>query len=202
MNQILMTGEEKVKIKKTKKVLPVNAIVSFFAISIIILGICMISGSVYAKEKVNEVVEANAKPQVDINRNDDDNTIEINVTHIRGIKSISYRWNDGEATVIDGENKKSITKTINLIGGENKLTVEITEENGETVEYENTYKVNIPEIKLEAVSDGVKLTSTSEIKIDYITYNWDDGEESKVEVGETSYEGIINTPKGKHILNI
>ena len=128
MNQILMTGEEKVKIKKTKKVLPVNAIVSFFAISIIILGICMISGSVYAKEKVNEVVEANAKPQVDINRNDDDNTIEINVTHIRGIKSISYRWNDGEATVIDGENKKSITKTINLIGGENKLTVEITEE--------------------------------------------------------------------------
>ncbi len=202
MNQILMTGEEKVKIKKTKKVLPVNAIVSFFAISIIILGICMISGSVYAKEKVNEVVEANAKPQVDINRNDDDNTIEINVTHIRGIKSISYRWNDGEATVIDGENKKSITKTINLIGGENKLTVEITEENGETVEYENTYKVNIPEIKLEAVSDGVKLTSTSEIKIDYITYNWDDGEESKVEVGETSYEGIINAPKGKHILNI
>lgn len=202
MNQILMTGEEKVKIKKTKKVLPVNAIVSFFAISIIILGICMISGSVYAKEKVNEVVEANAKPQVDINRNDDDNTIEINVTHIRGIKSISYRWNDGEATVIDGENKKSIKKTINLIGGENKLTVEITEENGETVEYENTYKVNIPEIKLEAVSDGVKLTSTSEIKIDYITYNWDDGEESKVEVGETSYEGIINAPKGKHILNI
>lgn len=202
MNQILMTGEEKVKIKKTKKVLPVNAIVSFFAISIIILGICMISGSVYAKEKVNEVVEANAKPQVDINRNDDDNTIEINVTHIRGIKSISYRWNDGEATVIDGENKKSITKTINLIGGENKLTVEITEENGETVEYENTYKVNIPEIKLEAVSDGVKLTSTSEIKIDYITYNWDDEEESKVEVGETSYEGIINAPKGKHILNI
>lgn len=202
MNQILMTGEEKVKIKKTKKVLPVNAIVSFFAISIIILGICMISGSVYAKEKVNEVVEANAKPQVDINRNDDDNTIEINVTHIRGIKSISYRWNDGEATVIDGENKKSITKTINLIGGENKLTVEITEEKGETVEYENTYKVNIPEIKLEAVSDGVKLTSTSEIKIDYITYNWDDGEESKVEVGETSYEGIINAPKGKHILNI
>ena len=202
MKQILMTGEEKVKIKKTKKVLPVNAIVSFFAISIIILGICMISGSVYAKEKVNEVVEANAKPQVDINRNDDDNTIEINVTHIRGIKSISYRWNDGEATVIDGENKKSITKTINLIGGENKLTVEITEENGETVEYENTYKVNIPEIKLEAVSDGVKLTSTSEIKIDYITYNWDDEEESKVEVGETSYEGIINAPKGKHILNI
>ena len=37
----------------------------------------MISGSVYAKDKINSVVEANAKPQVEINRNDEDNTIEI-----------------------------------------------------------------------------------------------------------------------------
>ena len=130
MNQILITGEEKVKekvkVKKEKKVLPVNVIVSFFAISIIILGICMISGSVYAKDRINEVVEASAKPQVDINRNDDDNTVEINVTHIRGITKIAYRWNDEEETVIDGKNRKNIIETIDLIGGENVLTVVIT----------------------------------------------------------------------------
>ena len=127
MNQILITGEEKVKVKKEKKVLPVNVIVSFFAISIIILGICMISGSVYAKDRINEVVEANAKPQVEINRNDDDNTVEINVTHIRGITKIAYRWNDEEETVIDGKNRKNISETIDLIGGKNTLTVAITE---------------------------------------------------------------------------
>ena len=52
MNQILVTGDEQVtakvtqKVKKQKNVLPVNGIVVFYAISIIILGICLISGSV------------------------------------------------------------------------------------------------------------------------------------------------------------
>ena len=163
----------------------------------------MISGGVYAKGKINDVVEANAKPQVDINRNDDNNTVEINIKHIRGIKQISYRWNDEEENVIDGKNQKNISETIDLIGGQNTLTVTITEENGPSVTYEKQYKVgNIPVIKLEAVSNGVQLNSTSETKIDYIVYNWDDGEEQKIEVGNTSYEGIINAPKGKHILKI
>ena len=203
MNQILITGEEKIKIKKEKKVLPVKTIVSFFSICIIILGICMISCSVYAKDKINEVVEANTKPQVEINRNDDNNTIEINVKHIRGITKIAYKWNDEEQKVIEENNQKNISETIDLTGGENKLTVTITEENGESVTYEKQYKAgNIPVIKLEAVSNGVQLTSTSEVKISYILYNWDDGEEQKIEVANKSYEGIINAPKGEHLLKI
>ena len=203
MNQILITGEEKVKLKKEKKVLPIKVIVSFFAICTIILGICMISGSVYAKDRINEVVLASAKPQVDITRNDDDNTVEINVNHVRGITEISYRWNTDEETVIEGNNRKNISEKIDLIGGENTLTVTITEENGQSVTYQKKYQVgNIPVIKLEAVSNGVKLTATSEAKIENIIYNWDEGEEQKIEVGNTSYEGIINAPKGKHILKI
>lgn len=203
MNQILITGDEVVKVKKEKKVLPIKTIVTFYAISIIILGICMISGSVYAKEKINEVVEANAKPSVNINRNDDDNTVEINVNHIRGIKTIAYRWNEEEEITIDGKNRKNVLETIDLIGGVNTLTVSITEENGQTVTYEKTYTVgNIPEIKLEAVSNGVKIIATSEEKIDYIQYNWDDGEIQKIEVGENQYEGIIDAPKGKHKLEL
>ena len=208
MNQILDTGEEKLrkkvnKTKKVKRVLPVNVIVVFFALGIIILGICMISGSVYAKDKINEVVLASAKPQVDITRNDDDNTVEINVNHVRGIARIAYKWNNDEETVIDGNNRKNISEKIDLIGGENTLTVTITEENGQSVTYEKKYQVgNIPVIKLEAVSNGVKLTATSEAKIENIIYNWDEGEEQKIEVGNTSYEGIINAPKGKHILKI
>ena len=145
MNQILITGEEKVQVKKEKKekkVVPINGIVSFFAITIIILGICMISGSVYAKDKINSVVEANAKPQVEINRNDEDNTLEINVKHIRNITKIVYRWNDEEETVLygkNGESSKNVSETIDLIGGKNTLSVGITEENGETLTYEKTY---------------------------------------------------------------
>ena len=209
MNQILITGEEKVQVKKEKKekkVVPINGIVSFFAITIIILGICMISGSVYAKDKINSVVEANAKPQVEINRNDEDNTIEINVKHIRNITKIVYRWNDEEETVLygkNGESSKNVSETIDLIGGKNTLSVGITEENGETVTYEKTYTAgNIPEIKLEAVSNGVKVNATSETTIDYISYNWDDGEEEKITVGDKNYEGTINAPRGQHTLKI
>lgn len=207
MNQILITGEEKTKskkVKKEKKVLPVGLITSFFAISIMIVGICMISGSVYAKERINEVVAASVKPQVEINRNDDDNTVEINVKHIRAITKIAYKWNEEEETIIDGKNRKNISETIDLIGGKNTLTVAITEENGQTVTYEKTYTVgNIPEIKLEAVSNGVKLIATSEAKISYIVYSWDNGEEQQIEVGDKStYEGIINAPKGQHTLKI
>ena len=209
MNQILITGEEKVQVKKEKKekkVVPINGIVSFFAITIIILGICMISGRVYAKDKINSVVEANAKPQVEINRNDEDNTIEINIQHIRNITKIVYRWNDEEETVLygkNGESSKNVSKTIDLIGGKNTLSVGITEENGETVTYEKTYTAgNIPEIKLEAVSNGVKVIATSETTIDYISYNWDDGEEEKITVGDKNYEGTINAPRGQHTLKI
>ena len=205
VNQILITGDEviKEKVKKVKKVLPINTIITFYAISIIILGICMISGSVYAKEKINEAVQANMKPSLDIIRNDDDNTLELSINHVRGIKTIAYRWNDEEEVKIDGKDRKQLSQTIDLIGGVNTLTVSITEENGETVTYEKTCEVgNIPEIKLEAVSNGVKIIAKSEEKIDYIQYSWDDGEIDKREVGESEYEGIIDAPNGKHILKV
>lgn len=206
MNQILITGEENVKVKKEKKILPINGIVCFFAVCVIVLGISMISGSVYAKDKINGIVESNAKPQVEIYRNDDNNTIEINVKHIRNITKITYKWNDEEENILYGENgesSKNVSKTIDLIGGKNNLSVEVTEENGQTVTYEKTYTAgNIPEIKLEAVSNGVKVIASSENKIDFISYNWDDGEEQKITVGEKTYEGTINAPKGQHELKI
>ena len=63
MNQILITGDEVIKepVKKQKKVLPIKSIAAFYAICTIILGICMITGSVYANAKINESVEASKK---------------------------------------------------------------------------------------------------------------------------------------------
>lgn len=212
MNQILVTGDEytknarMAKIPRTrgeKKVLGINTIVVFYAVSIILLGICMISGSVYAKGKINETVEANTKPSVNIIRNDDNNTIEISVSHIRGIKTIAYKWNNGEETIIDGDNKTQLNEIIDLIGGTNTLKVTITEENGQSVTYSKEFIAgNIPEIKLEAVANGVKVTATSDEKISYITYSWDDGEEQKITVGATEYVRTISTPKGTHTLKI
>ena len=100
MNQILYTGDEQVtervapNVKKQKKLLPINGIIVFYAISIIILGICIISGSVYANAKINETIEAGIKPNITVERNDDNNTIDIKVSHIRKLKSLIYSWNN------------------------------------------------------------------------------------------------------------
>ena len=209
MNQILVTGDElatgKVtqKVKKQKKVLPVNGIVVFYAISIIILGICMISGSVYANAKINQTIQANIRPEITVERNDENNTIELKVTHIRKIKSIVYNWNDEEETLIEGRDRKEIKHVIDLIYGENTLKIAVTEENGQIKTFEKTFIAGtIPEIKLEAVSNGVKLIVSSDEILDYVQYGWDDEETQKIEIGEKEYEGIINAPKGQHTLKI
>ena len=219
MTQLVVTGEEynnnqynnnnnrnkpnKTKMPKEKNVLGINGIVIFYAICIIILGICMISGSVYAKEKINETVLANIKPTVDMIRNDNNNTVELTIKHIRGIKTVSYRWNAEEPITINGNNSKEISETIDLLGGKNTLIVDITEENGETVTYQKEFTVgNIPEIVLEAVANGVKVTVTNEDEIDFIVYSWDEGEEQRIEVGDTEYEGTISAPSGQHTLKI
>lgn len=217
MNQILVTGEEYNKKQQKKQKQPkmqkqpkqnrtlieINPIVIFYAISIMLLGICLITGSVYAKDRINETVEANAKPVLDITKDDINNTLSVKVTHIRGIKNITYKWNDGETTEINGNNQKTTQGTIPLIGGENVLEINITEENGQTVTYRNTYVIsNIPEINLEAVSNGIKVIITSEEEIEYMTYQWDNREEEKVEIGKEKYEGTITAPKGQHTLKI
>lgn len=216
MNQILITGEEygkqpkkqkqeyRPKQPKTeKKVFGINGIVIFYAISVMILGICMITGSVYARGKINETVEANTKPLVEVTQNDANNTVEINATHIRKITEISYKWNDEEEQTVQGNNQNQLKTSIDLIGGTNTLTVKVTEENGQSVTYKKEITAqSIAEIELEAVSNGVKLIVTSEKQIEHITYNWDGGEEQKINVGQNKYEGIINAPKGKHTLKI
>ena len=55
---------------------------------------------------------------------------------------------------------------------------------------------------MEAVSNGVKVTATSEVEIQYISYAWDNGEPTQIEVGNTTYEGTIETPQGRHTLNL
>lgn len=209
MNQILYTGDEQVtervapKVKKQKKLLPINGIIVFYAISIIILGICIISGSVYANAKINETIEAGIKPNITVERNDDNNTIDIKVSHIRKLKSLIYSWNNEQEILIDEINKKEIIQTIDLIGGENTLNILVTEENGEKQTFAKTFIAgNMPEIDLKNVDNGIQIKVLCDDEIDYVQYSWDEGEMKKIEVGQETYEGIINVPAGQHMLKV
>lgn len=205
MNQILFTGDEAIRepVPKQKKVLPINGIVMFFAISAIILGICIASGAFYAKFRINEMVETSIEPEIQLDRDEENNSIKITVTHIRGISTLTYQWNEEKEIVINGENKQSLTETIDLIGGENILKISVTEENGNTKTIQKTFIAgNIPEIELEAIQNGVKIIASCKDEIDYVEYSWDDEKTQKIEVGNIEYNGIVNAPSGQHILKI
>ena len=205
MNQIFITGEEinnKEK-KKEKKLVEINKIVIFFALCIIILGGCIVFAGIYSKIKTNQTVEANTKPIVQIEKNDNNNTVDIKIEHIKGIKEIKYKWNNEEETIINGNNKTNIFQQIELRGGKNTLTVTVVDENNQTVSYQKEYTVgNIPEIELNAVSNGISIKITCEDIIENIKYSWDNEDEQVINVNNTVYEGIVNAPKGQHTLYI
>lgn len=211
MNQILFTGDEqytrnqKEKItkinNKSKNTLPINSILIFFAICIIILGICIICGSLYGNYRLNESIEANLKPEITVTQNEDD-TITIMVTHKRAIKEFVYQWNDEEEQVINGENQNEASITIDIPNGNNTLQVIAKSEKGQETNCTKQYKLTMPTIELESVSNGVKIIASCVEKIDYVQYSWDEGEVQKIEVGEEKYEGIINTLIGKHTLKV
>ena len=202
MNQILDTGDERNnkeknykttkkrkerKIKGEKKVLEIKTIVIFFAISIIILGICLITGSTYAKRKINDTVESQMSPSVKINRNYDD-TVEISVSHIRGIQKIEYKWNKEESKIIQGNNQKQLSEKIALIGGKNTLTVTVTEENGKSVTYQwddgEKQKIPVGDKNYEGTINAISGKHT--LKIIAVDIDSIASEKSQVVVGSTA----------------
>lgn len=219
MNQILDTGDEKfqnnnikyeVYNSKTKKqpnheksVIEINKIVIFFAISILILGICIIAGSIYAKDKINKNVEENATPIVNFDFNEENSSVDIFAHHTKGIVQISYKVNDNDEEIIEGDNQQDIKTTVKLDGGKNKIVVKAIDTMNHLVEYEREYTVgNLAQIALENIDNAVKMTVTSTEKIKTITYNWDDGENTIINVGSLEYSNQITAPKGRHTLKI
>ncbi|OKZ57694.1 MAG: hypothetical protein BHV99_00310 [Clostridium sp. 26_21] len=218
MNQILDTGDEKFKSNKnsygkynetkskaTKEssAIEIKKIVIFFSISLILLGSCFIVGSIFAKEKINQVVEESARPTIDFSFDEYNSSVDIQVKHVKGIKQVSYILNEQEEKLINGNDEKIINTTVKLDGGKNKIVVKAIDENDHIVEYEHEYTVGtLAEIKLENVDNGVKLSVKSEEKIKNITYKWDDGDEKDINVSSTEYAGTISAPKGKHTLKV
>ena len=212
MNQILVTGTEtrnnnynnynNYKTKKEPKKLSIKSIVIFFSISIIILGICLIVGSLYAKKGINETVEANTKPTIDVAKDDENQEVQINVKHIRGITEVAYKWNNEEETIINGNNQKEVKTSINLIGGTNTLTIRVKDESGQTVSYQKQYTSNLAQITLEPVSNGVKVKVTCTNNLKYVTYQWDSNAEQKIDISTNEYEGTLNVQSGTHTLTI
>ena len=203
-SQILSTQNNE-KTKKKSGNIEINKIVIFFAIILIIFSISCIGMGTYAIVQNNDII-GYKKPEVDMQKQDDKLAIIANSTRV--IDRIVYTWNDdSNEEVIDGNGQTNIEKVIDLPVGNNTIKLTIYDINGKKTIYEKNYEVEskAPQLSIEPSNGKLKVIAKDNEKMSYITYRWDEEEETKVDATEASAAQIeqeIEIPRGQHTLTV
>lgn len=203
MNQILYTGNKNSGAMELKKVIRI------FVIGILIFGIvCLAEGGYGIAKTIQEEMNKIVAPSVILEQVED--YIQLKITHKTAIDKIIYRWNDGEEVTLQGKGQKEITEQIPMPEGENILNVRIIDSKGYEVSYNNTYfRENIdkigPEIELLVEDAKVKIVAKDETALDYISYYWNDEDETISQAREESPKQIeekLSILKGENTLTV
>lgn len=206
MNQILSTSMPSNKGKKNKKIKTSNpadikSVLKFFSISLIVFAIFLIGTVTYSMygNKSSKQSQAN-KPTISI-ENKTDTTALLKVTHNKNIEKVEYGWNDNEKTIIKGDQRRYIEQQVDIPSGTNTLYVIVTDEEGQEMTYEKQYEIS-SNINLEVSGNKIKITYDGDKNISYMTYRWDDGDETTVNINNTSISQEIEAIKGLHTLTV
>ena len=235
MNQILREGSNLrgmaprygIDPKGTNK-LAINKSVKMFASIILIFGIAMISMGVYGKitEKPKQIDQ-----QLEIRETKQGSKVTLKITSGKPVRLVSYKWNEGESTAIQGNNKLNIEQIITIPQGNNILKITVTDYYGNERDYQKQYikKSNDsqnPEIMIiqdETDKRKIKITVKDDTQLTYMTYEWDKyreistngsstqnleiiskGKQEKIvfEKGKKEHTFSLDIPAGNHILVI
>lgn len=213
LNQILSIDNSGGKSKKNKYKEPkitkggpveITKIVRFFAIIILIFGICMIGTGSYSMYKDLQDGKNKVNPIISITQETpESNEILLKVTHNKSLSKVTYSWNDEEATEIQCEGKKSIEQKIEIPSGTNKIKITAVDINGLESKIERQYTIQGDiEINIENEDPKLKITANGKEELSYMTYRWDEEEEIKVDINDTKIEQIIDVPAGQHTLTV
>ena len=207
MNQILYenTGSKPANIKN---------IILFFNIAIIIFGIALVGFGSYGIVQwlQSRVPVSTNKPVINASVVED-TSVKISVTHDKAIEKISYSWNNGEEETILGRNRQAIDYLIDMPFGENVLNISVVDSLGITASFTNTYvysngvDIQSPTIELSALEDDkqIHILAMDETEIAYITYRWNEEEETRIDStdeSKTVIETNIDIPKGENELTV
>ena len=217
MNQILLTNNDNNK-KKSNKYKGDNSgdmkkIIIFFSITIIVFGI-LIAGVYGYKIYKNQNKEEKEIQKPKLSLEQIGNEAKVITEADAGINKIIYSWNDGE--VIE-EEKNGITNfeaAIEIPEGHNILKIKVIDLKGQEIETEQEFNLEedkeAPKVEIDEellLREGkLKITATDENnKIKYITYKWNDEEETTVQAedeNQTSLEITIDVKRGQNILKV
>ena len=212
MNQILREGSNLrgmaprygIDPKGTNK-LAINKSVKMFASIILIFGIAMISMGVYGKitEKPKQIDQ-----QLEIRETKQGSKVTLKIKSGKPVRLVSYKWNEGESTAIQGNNKLNIEQIITIPQGNNILKITVTDYYGNERDYQKQYikKSNDsqnPEIAIiqdETDKRKIKITVKDDTQLTYITYEWDKYREISTNGSSTQNLEIISKGKQEKIV--
>lgn len=205
MNQILVTEDE-----KGTSAVEIKPIVKFFAIVIIVFALILIFEGGYNLYTNSAKNNSYAKPSLDVIQNG--SAINLEFKGEIGINKIEYSWNDGKTTIVKADGSKKVSFEIEIPQGNNALKVSVIDVEGNRTKFDD---MNIafpdgedvvkPKISLVNAVGKISITATDETEISYLTYQWQDEEEVKVENKSDDNKSIvqeINVQKGTKILTV
>ena len=202
MNQILYTNTP-----KKGGTLEIKTVLKIFAIACIIFGLILVGQASYAMiTKKGE--ESQSEPLISVAQSED--ILNISIKHDKLIDKIIYSWNNGEEVVLQGKGRKEINEKILIPVGTNTLVLKVTDINGKTATYSEMYELQQgdtikPEIELLVESSKVKIVAKDETALSYMSYYWNNEDETKIEAREESPKQIedkIDILKGENTLTI
>ena len=208
MNQILFTGEKNEGLK-------IHKIVIIFCIIIIVFSIPVIGKGIYGLTQDDniQVSKSEAEPEVDISAQG--TTATIYIKHNISISSIFYSLNNGEELEIEDVNGKNVIDTqIQLPNEDTDLKMKIIDsQKNEYValkhfKYDENADLEKPKLEISSsinISQSISVVATDNEEVLYITYQWDDDEEVKIENDgddKTRMEAKIDLQEGKKKLTV
>ena len=165
-------------------------IIKVFAIILIIFAVCLIGIGVFNKYANNSGADndENKKTEAIIELVQDGSELFITVKHDKEIQKLIYNWNTSSEKTIAVDTGKIFETTIDIPAGNNTLNIQVVDIEGnktfknETIQSEEGIDIINPVIKYE-ITEGkkLKIVATDETELDFLTYRWNDEEETTVE---------------------
>ena len=207
MNQILSienTKKEKKKRDKNRGPADIESILKFFSIALIVFGIFMVGSGSYSMYKDSQEETASNKPTISV-ATLTEGQVTLTIEHSRTLSKVTYKWNDEEEIPIDCNGKRKVEQTIEIPTGTNTLKVYAQDINGQENDCENIY-TREGDITLDVTKqeDGnnIIISATGKSELSYLTYRWDEEEETRIDINNTQIEQEIEVIKGTHTLTV
>lgn len=225
MNQILsmqqsqMSGQKLPKQKKTKKEKQINygrpsdkanivSIVRVFCVLIILFGLVLVGDATYGIMNSRPKLRDN----VNVTANAIGSNVTINAVGSMPIQSLTYRWNQGEETVVQGNGTVELEAVVQIPTGNNILNMSVIDYYGNKSEFQKQYineqdDSSKPTIEISVSGNMLNITATDETEMSYLTYSWNNGTPTRVDMDTTLTDKTVlrtsvEVQKGENTLSI